>query len=229
MAARAHPAGNGPKKGRVFGLGKGRVSTSGVSFKNAHIWYVSFSVYLARLPSLGDNSFRRVSFVLPWTCRLGSELGYRSVDDRSVDRRFPVWITPMATATFDRLMRDDEATVIRGALYRTNSKAPDEPPPSPRWGRGRSRRCVASEPSSRVWGTQSAPRQSRGCRSFVRRLTPRPSFCKAFRGSSAPCGGVRPCACLPSRGEHRSRWPKGRRRPAPFARLAAIDNTEGVP
>jgi hypothetical protein len=48
--------GSGPGKGHVFGLGLGRASPSLVSFKNAHIWYVSFSVYLQRLPSLGDNS-----------------------------------------------------------------------------------------------------------------------------------------------------------------------------
>lgn len=103
----------------------GRAFSSVVSFKNAHSWYVSFSVYLQRLSSLGDNSFRRTSFVLPGTCRLGSELGYHCVDDRGTDLRFPVRRTPQATAMFDRLMRHDEATVIRGDAYRTNPKAVD--------------------------------------------------------------------------------------------------------
>ncbi len=52
-------SGSGLGKGRGFGLGVGRASPSAVSFKNAHIWYVSFSVYLQHLPSLGDNFFRR--------------------------------------------------------------------------------------------------------------------------------------------------------------------------
>ena len=52
-------SGSGLGKGRGFGLGVGRASPSAVSFENAHIWYVSFSVYLQHLPSLGDNFFRR--------------------------------------------------------------------------------------------------------------------------------------------------------------------------
>jgi len=99
-------SGVGLEKSRAFGLVLGHcLSPLFVSFEKAHIRYVSFSVYLARPCSLSENFLRRTSFVIPETCRLGSELGYRSVDDRGADLRFPTRTTPQATATFDRLMR----------------------------------------------------------------------------------------------------------------------------
>jgi len=81
-----------------------------VSFESAHSWYVSFPVYFPWPPSLGiipsavlHSFFQRlvasarnwVIFPIP-RCRPPVSTG----------------TTPQATATFNRLMQNDEATVI---------------------------------------------------------------------------------------------------------------------
>ena len=62
-----------------------------VSFKSAHIWYVSFLVYLHRPPFqvIIPRVVLRSSFSGP--CRLGSELGYLSIDNLGEDLQLPVW------------------------------------------------------------------------------------------------------------------------------------------
>ena len=74
-----------------------------------------------------------------------------------------------------------------------------------------------------------SPLRLRSGRPFARRLTPRSSLCQASRRKPASKSKQHPVhASASSRGEHRSRRSKGRRRPGPqtsLAGLPTIDDT----
>jgi hypothetical protein len=65
-------------------------SPSFVFFESAHIWYVSFPVYLHRPPSPGNDSPCRTLFVVSTAFRLAVKLGYPPIDKRGADLLFQV-------------------------------------------------------------------------------------------------------------------------------------------
>ena len=75
---------------------------------------------------------------------------------------------------------------------------------------------VSSAQHQTAWETQPALRYLRSCRSFAATVHPSPLVLKRACTESSPlpaASGPRPC---PSRGEHRGRGAKGRRRPQPL-------------
>jgi hypothetical protein len=149
---------------------------------------------LPKSPSLGDNSAVVLRSLLRdliapirnWA--VGASLTAAKTCGSHVEHH-------KAAATFDRPTHYGEAILNRGELYRRT------PPMDLRPGRGWVAVAlnVTSPPSPQAGGNPVRPSLTRGGRPSARRLNPRPSFCKAFRGllaTGVPGSDSRACSGL---------------------------------